>query len=303
VTFKGGFFPPGDENNPFYSGINTFGSHTTLITGGAVSSVWGWDTSAITITGGAVDYAYAENSAVVDISGGDVNTTVGNSGLIKVRGGNVGAAYATDISGGDVGDALATETAIINISGGSVTTAYAFSESTVSISGGTVGSAYSLDTATVNISGGSVTTAFAYGNSVTNITGGSVADLHGVGDGVFNLFGATLGANTVRLFENSILNIYGSQLALTLTGAGSDDLGDYTGYTLGGILQGGQSIDGIVFLDYADGLEVGDPNGGTGNLRFLAGGAAVTPEPGSVAFALTVGVPAVVIALRRKRLP
>ena len=50
-------------------------------------------------------------------------------------------------------------------------------------------------------------------------------------------------------------------------------MGAYTDYVLFGTLPDGQSLDGIHIYDYDGGSSIGDPDAGTGNLRFHV------PEP------------------------
>ena len=97
------------------------------------------------------------------------------------------------------------------------------------------------------------------------------------------------------------MNFTGMNLGFSSAGSGSDGNGNYNDYLLSGTLQNGQSITGVHLHDYIDGgLDVGDPNAGTGNLRFAAGNAAA-PEPSSVAFLCISGLSFAGVALRRRK--
>lgn len=190
-----------------------------------------------------------------------------------------------------------------DINGGLLAYADGYNTSTVNISGGNVtGLATGYNSSTVNITGGTIHVLVASNSSTFNVSGGSGMDLFGVNTSIFNLIGGNIATHTIRLFDNSVLNIFGSGLAAALTGTGSDLDGSYTDYTLSGTLQGGQSIDGVSLYEYSGNLGLGDPTQGgsnTGNVRFFVTSVS-TPEPPSLTLLALTAFPVVGLIRRRK---
>ncbi|GAB4465301.1 MAG: hypothetical protein OHK0029_35870 [Armatimonadaceae bacterium] len=181
------------------------------------------------------------------------------------------------VTGGNVFQTFGYDTSTLNISGGSVGFTNGNDTSTVNISGGSVGTADSRDTSTVNISGGDVRSAYGYNTSTVNISGGYVDLAYGSNTSVFNISGGTFFNRFLGFFDDSVLNLFGTGLTFSSAGAGSDDFGSFTAYTLNGRLANGDFLSDVTFYDYDGGASVGDPNAGTGNLRFVNSAAA--PEP------------------------
>ena len=113
-----------------------------------------------------------------------------------------------------------------------------FGSNNANITGGRVSFVTSYDTSTTGISGNSICiTSFGYNISTVNISG--VTDIRGYPDSMFNITGGTIGQNTIRLLNNSIVNFFGTGLDINSSSAGSDNYGNYTDYSLFGTLQDG----------------------------------------------------------------
>jgi hypothetical protein len=232
-------------------------------------------------------HVFGDNQA--DIGGGLVELANGNdTGIIN-------------ISGGEVNDVVGRGSSTINISGGNITDLVGEFTSTINITGGTTAGIDILGNSLLNISGGTITGVIGNGSTITNITGGTITQIKGFGNSEFHITGGILGGDPIGLHSNAILTLTGTELSLSDGVAGSDVLGGYIMYTLGGTLQGGQSINGVQLFDYDGGLSVGDPYSGSGNLRFFASASpsATAPEPGTLA--LLTGVGCCVFGVRRRR--
>jgi hypothetical protein len=234
-------------NGTQYSDLNIFGHHVANITGGNVVIVYGRDTSTTNITGGKVENeVYGYGASTVNVGGGDVNSVDG------------------------------FENSTINISNGFVSHVRGVDANTINITGGIIRNrVLGTDSSIIDISGGGVNYIQGTGNSIFHISGGDfdLADLPNV----------TQGGNIFRIQEDSVVNIYGSNLSYSMIGSGSDLTGNYIGYMLSGLLANGQALDGVVFHDYTGGLSIGNPYLGSanlGNLRFFST-ASTAPEPGS----------------------
>lgn len=254
-----------DADGQPYFGLNVFGMHRTNITGGSIIEVNSRDMSTVNISGGVVgNEAYGRDSSTINISGGNVNSADG------------------------------FDSSTINIVDGIVNHVAGFNTTTINISGGTVKNrVVGNSLSTINISGGGVNYIQGTGDSVFNITGGDF-DISGQP-------GVTLGGYVFRILDNSVVNVYGTNLSFTPTGAGSDLTGSYMGYLLSGTLANGQSISGLHCLDYDGGRLFGDPSLGAnnpGNVRFFNGPA--SPEPSSLALVGLAVLPMIGACVRRK---
>ncbi len=163
------------------------------------------------------------------------------------------------VTGGSVdGDFEANDTSTINVSGGTVyNTLYALGGSTVNVSGGTIHQyLFAFNGSLVNVSGGSFGR-YLYANNVStvNITGGTFQQFEGV-----NFLDSTSGP----------LTFVGSGLSYTLDPTGLTPITGGTDYTLTGLLQNGQSVNGDV-------IEVTN-----GAAMFNFSGGPAVPEPSAV---------------------
>ena len=240
----------GSVNNAIYNSVN-IGTNSD----GSVST-----SPAVTLdTGLEAGDVYISNTSNVTMTGGKVDDIVEifNDGAFNVTGGTVGGVFIDD-----AGQA--------NVSGGNVSYVVGSGSSTINITGGTVGE---VD---------------AYISTVANISGGSIKDIYGGDDGIINLTGGTIGTDTIRMFGNGILNVFGTNLSFKQTSSGKKDgFGAYTGYLLFGTLTDGNVLNGVNLFDYDGGHYItgSDP---TNTLLYFngAGISVAAPEPGTFAFLL-----------------
>ena len=237
------------------------------------------------ISGGRIDTIASENSGVVNIGGTTVATYTSTSGVGSTM----------NITGGTVVHNSVAAYGITNITGG------AFGTDGGDIRSGSGIIVYNIGT--LNFGGAASTNLLkAVGKGTANITGGTIGDIYiggqsdGVNDGIFNLYGGKINQNTIRASNEGILNLYGTGLTLSSAlGRGSENGNFYTDYLITGRLQNGDALN-THFYDFDRGLSVGDPNSGTGNLRFFA--AAAAPEPATIAL---LALPLLSLAVRQRR--
>jgi hypothetical protein len=149
---------------------------------------------------------------------------------------------------------------------------------------GTVPAAQLTDTSTLNVSGGVINgVVVALLNNTVNITGGRVGQLTLRNQSRGNVSGGTIGT-TLRVVNSSVLNFFGTGLGETLV---NPDASGYSQYTLSGLLADGTSIAGRTLY----------VQNGTGTATFTE---VSTPEPGSVALFVGMGLSGGVF-LRRRR--
>jgi hypothetical protein len=175
------------------------------------------------------------------------------------------------VAGGSVAEQVATNhTSAFNVYGGS-----------------TGGDVEGHDASTVNVYGGSIGSQLvSLGNSTVNIYAGRVAtDMSAEQNGVLNVYGGSFGGDLVSATGATVVNLFGSDLALTDPVAVNDRRTDYT---LMGTLEDGTSLDGKTAIAF---------NGGQIVLHDLP---AAVPEPGRLAFLFGVAVPGGLWAWRRR---
>ena len=300
----GNVYPIGDPNGVRYDNVNVFGGNKVNITGGNVDGTHGYDASTINISGGDVGSTQGFDSSVTNIGGGAVrNINDYRNSAFNLTSGSVlqSRIYdnsAANISGGNIGQVYAFDASKTNITGGIVNLVAGYDNNVTNISGGSLRFSFGANHCVTNISGGNVKNAYGALNSVTNISGGSVTDIYAYGDSAFNITGGAIGSHSLRLFEDSLLNLSGADFVLSdAIEMGSDVNGSYTLYTLTGLLTDGSSLNTDLF-DYQDGgYDIAGGGPGKTPLYFngnpvFAGGVAA-PEPGALALfalALPVGI-------------
>ena len=175
-----------------------------------------YDTScAFIVSGGAVTYLYAYDSGAVGVSGGNVSwLRAYNSSTTNISVGNVGNLYAYDIStvnisGGTVGGLQTHDSSDVDISGGSMINQplYAYDSSTVSISGGSVNYLYASYSSTVDVSSGYVYQLYTSDISTVNISGGTVGNLHAYNSSTVSISSASITNLDAR--NSSTVTFYG----------------------------------------------------------------------------------------------
>ena len=306
-------------NGGEFDRVSTAGSSTVAITGGIISGfVSSSDSSNLDIVSSNFtsesSSLYGSGSSTIRIADTDLAfASIGNTATLNIAGGNTDQVATSDYSvvtlvRGSITEIYGSGSSTVNVLGGNVDGVYfgydyydpTEENGTFNMTGGSVGYAY-VGFGTANIAGGNLVTVQGGEDSVLNITGGNISDILGSGNSIFNLSGGTIGSDTIRLFDDSVLNVFANQLFVSYTGVGSDYRGSYTSYLLSGMLAGGQSLSGVKFIDYDGGLSLGDPSAGqgnTGNLRFLQTSVTVVPEPGTLAL---LGLPLIGLAGYRKR--
>lgn len=292
------------------SGLNT--AHVTVHNDSEVTVEGGFirnrltalDTSAVTITGGDAESVIGYDESTINFLGGEVGTIrIFDNGEANISGSNLSTAYSNgssvmNFAGGDNNFANSDDTSEINLVAGSLGYIRAEGSSSVNILGGNVDSLEQYDNSIGKISGGTLTNLYAFDNSSVDISGGSVTDIFGFDNSTITITGGTISQNTLRFFDAATLNLFGTDLGFTSTGSGSDDNGTYTGYSLSGVLQDGQSISGVSLYDYSN---AGSWTGGGNRLSFVSN-VAVVPEPstlGLMGMMLCAGT-AVLLASRRR---
>jgi hypothetical protein len=155
---------------------------------------------------------------------------------------------------------------------------------TVEVTGGTIDAAELIGKIEATITGGSITS-LDIGDQVNAIIGGGIIGSLNIRDqSVTTVVGGDIEPNTIRLFGNGLINLYGNDLSLNPDGVGSDSFGTFTRFLLSGTLANGDTLDSINLLTYDGALAIGDPNLGAanpGSVRFF-------PVPELSTFSLTL---------------
>lgn len=288
--------------------LDTYNNSQVILNSGVVHGELNThDNSTVHINGSTIQDLYAHDNSTTNINNSNIENIEGDqSAIINVLGGNIDYVSLQDtnqstVSGGTIYSFDTSGSSHIALSDGSITHLYMSDNSLLNMTGGSVDDLSVYHGSTANISGGSVNSLFNL-YSTTNIFGGDINDF-AAAFGVVNISGGTINSKTLRLFgdETSLplteLNLFGAGLSFALIGEGSDLDGFYTGYSLFGTLQDGQSVDGYSVYDYT---RLGSWSGGGSTLSF-ATGAVVVPEPSALSLMgmmLSAGIGIVIVRRR-----
>ncbi|MDX1933272.1 MAG: hypothetical protein SFU56_11750 [Capsulimonadales bacterium] len=266
----------GSVGNGTFSSIDVAAGSVTTFTGSSISSLSLNGGDIVLNNGTTVDQGLTITSGNVTMNDGSTingNVSTSGTGVFRMN----GSSQNTVTTGGTV-----------EIAGGSVNGITVFRGQT-DLSGGTITTVAAVG-GNVTVSGtAAVNSLTANGSSVLTISGGTIQDLFGRGNSATTWSGGAISPFTIRLFDNSTLNLLGSNLTLSSAILGSDAYGSYRQFTLNGLLLGGQSVSGVHLFDYLGGTEVGVV--GNGSLYFngaMAMGSLAAPEPTALALLLPI---------------
>ncbi|MFO1321420.1 MAG: hypothetical protein U1F52_17550 [Burkholderiales bacterium] len=266
------------------------GNTTTTLTNVAVQTLTADQGAKVTLSNDAtvpaVTLVELKDQAVLQADSGTIRTaTAVDEAWLRMNGIDASTVSLLDTSrldviSGYIGIAELSGTNAVSILGGEVSSL---------IVNGTTSTA-----AQVEIAGGTVDIATLKGKVVASISDGLIGSLSLLDQSVATVIGGIIQPNTIRLFDQGVINLYGTGLMLSLADIGSDGLGDFTRYRLSGTLSNGDVLAGINVLSYDGALAIGDPTLGaanTGSVRFFS---AAVPEPAPIALLILalVGVAA-----------